>query len=239
MLSIPDLHSWIKGLSEPVKAAVMEQMQPRRYSDGEIIYSLGEDATALYQVQSGYVNMCNYTYSGREIQLVQFRFGDCFGEMGLLENRPRFNNAVAVGDALLNVLHKSAFKQLYHQYSEIPREMNLFFCRRIHCVYTLAEDASVLTVKQRLLRLIARLGYSRGVSLDGVTVVDHVSHEMLAHMLGATRQGVSRELKELEKNGLIQIKYGKILIRELPTMVEEYDHLVGGESVVPQYNKPE
>lgn len=68
-----------------------------------------------------------------------------------------------------------------------------------------------------------------------MTVVEGVSHETLAHMLGATRQSVSRELKTLEKAGLIKFKYGRFMISELPTLPEQYDQLIDVEMVDSQY----
>jgi hypothetical protein len=56
-------------------------------------------------------------------------------------------------------------------------------------------------------------------------------------MLGATRQAVSRALKELECEGDIQLSYRRILVRDLDRLADRYDTLVGDESIVPDYGQ--
>ena len=68
-----------------------------------------------------------------------------------------------------------------------------------------------------------------------MTVLEGFTHENLARMLGSTREGISRELKQLEKAELIQRRYGKILIPDITTLIDSCDGLVGGESIVPGY----
>ena len=62
-----------------------------------------------------------------------------------------------------------------------------------------------------------------------------VSHEALAHMLGATRQAVSQEMKRLERAGLIRISYGKVFIRDIEALVAPVESLIGAEPVVSSY----
>lgn len=235
MRKIPGLHNWINELPGRVQAALVAAMQARRYVDGEVIYRVGEDASALYLIQRGDVRLCNYTHSGKQIQMVYFHADDCFGEMGLIDGLPRFNNAYAQGDAVLQVLPKAAFDDLYECHPEIAKALNRFLCRRLHLTYTQAEEAAALTLKERLLRMLAHLGHSRGIAQDGQVLIDDVSHESLANMLGATRQSVSRELKGLEKAQYIELRYGKIVIPDLTSLGDSIEALLTGEQLVAAY----
>lgn len=210
-------------------------MQFRRFSNGETIYSVGDQADECYRVNSGMVELRNYTYAGKQIVMVELRKGDCFGEAGVIDSHPRFNNAVSIGETTLHVLPKKSFNALYTQHHEIARALNRSYCYQLRHVYSIAEDASVLTLKDRLVSLIARLATSRGVQLKGETVLEDTSHERLANMLGATRQAVSRELKALENDGLLQLHYGRAHIPSLEKLIARYEQMMSGELIVPEY----
>ncbi|GGO83401.1 Crp/Fnr family transcriptional regulator [Marinobacterium nitratireducens] len=232
MHKIPYMHNWIDRLPQACRDAVLRQMKPRRYAEGETIYSVGEAAEGLYLIDSGRVRISNYTQSGKEIRMAEFHDGECFGEMSLIDGLPRLNNAYASTETLLMTLNRQAFDALYDEYAEIAREFNLYFSLRLRALYASAEDATALPLKERLVRLLVRMAHSRGVETDGMRVIEEVSHETLSHMLGATRQGVSRELKALEKEGQIQIRYGKILITDIAALSSRCDTLLGSELLV-------
>lgn len=236
MRKVLSLHNWINSLPSTVRVALLQRMRPRDYDDGAAVYSLGEEGQELYLIEAGRVNICNYSEAGREVQLAELREGDCFGEMSLIDGLPRANNAYSVGTSRLQVLRSQDFRPLYAEYPQIALELNQLLCRRVRISYTLVQDASVLTLKDRLSRLLSRLGFSIGVADEqGVTVVEGVPHEHLARMLGTTRQSVSRELKVLEKADLLRCSYGRILIPDITSLVINCDSLIGGESIVPDY----
>ncbi len=236
MRKVLSLHNWINTLPCDVRTAILQRMRPRDYDDGAAVYSLGDAGHELYLIESGKVSICNYSEAGREVQLAELRDGDCFGEMSLIDGLPRANNAYSVGASRLQVLREQDFRLLYREYPQIALELNQLLCRRVRMSYILVQDASVLTLKDRLARLLSRLGFSVGVADEqGVTVVEGIPHEHLARMLGTTRQSVSRELKVLENAGLLHCSYGRILILDIATLVSNCDSLIGGESIVPDY----
>lgn len=237
MLKIIGLYDWTKNLPPEIRAEVAAAMRLRRFSDGEYIYRIGDLPSACYRIKSGQVEVQNYTYTGKLLVMIELFEGDCFGESSLLENLARFNNTVSVGDTLLQTLSAEAFLTLYRRYAEIPREINLSMGHRLRNAWAVAQGASLFTLKGRLISLIARLASSRGVKdADGVTILDNASHEKLAHMLGTNRQVVSRELKALESQGLLHLKYGKMHIPDLGSIVAMYEDMMSAELLSPKYS---
>lgn len=100
----------------------------------------------------------------------------------------------------------------------------------------LAEDASLLPLQQHLARVIVRVGLSEAqVDEEANITVNNCFHDELGKMVGATRQSVGRELKKLELNGSIEIKYGKLIIKDIAAFGARYDKLLSVEPVVPNY----
>lgn len=237
MQKVTALHSWIGKLPPGISKAVMKQMRPRHYRDGEAVYTLGEKGSELYMIESGKIRICNYSLKGKEIQVAEIRGGDCFGELSLIDGLYRASCAYTQGPTDLLVLHKQDFETLCAQYVEIPMQINKLLSHRLRLAYTVIEDASVLPMKDRVARLLARLGYSVGAAdEEGETVLEGFTHESIARMLGSTREAITRELKNLEKTALIRRRYGKILIPDIAALIESCEGLVGGEPIVPGYH---
>ncbi len=238
MLKLTGLHSWIGLLSPAVREKVLARMRPRRLSGGAAVFLLGEPPRESFLIRKGRVRICNHTQTGTEITLVTFQPGDCFGENSLFDGLPRFNDAYSVGETELLVLQKADFEDLFNAEKEIARALTLMLCYRLRITSGLSEDASALTLKQRLARLLVRLAYSFGIAQGSTSIiVPDNSHEDLSGMLGATRQGVSKALKELEDAGDVRLSYRRILINDLERFARKHNSVIGGETIVPDYHR--
>lgn len=236
MHKVQNLHNWISELPDDIRHEVVQRCFSRQLSDGECLYSLGDDADDCFQVINGRLKVCTFNHAGQEMVHAYLREGDCIGDWALLIDEKRMNFVFACGDSEVNVLKKTQFHDLYNTYPEIPKALNRVMARRLRYTFMLAEDASLLPLRQRLARAIVRMGHSMGqTEKDGSITIEDISHDELGKMVGATRQSVGRELKKLEQEGSIAIKYGKLTIKDIATFAEHYDRLLAMEPVVPEY----
>ncbi|HEY9147815.1 MAG TPA: Crp/Fnr family transcriptional regulator [Gammaproteobacteria bacterium] len=235
MQTIPHMHDFVSELPGAVREEMESLCVVRSVGKGEAVYSRGDESGELFRLLDGAIKLCNYSLDGKEIQMGEFRPGDCFGEMGLIDGLPRTSFAVAVRDSRVSVLSKPNFLKLYKKYTEIGWQLNLVQTRRIRFLYGLAEEAAGLNIHLRLARAIHRLAYSHGYRAGGEGVFIDVSHEELSKMLVVSRQSVSKELKLLEREQAIELRYGKIYIRDLAALGEKYEKAVGMEQVTPVY----
>lgn len=224
-------------LSPEVRDSVRKCMKLRHFEDGAAVYMMGEEGHELFQVESGKVRVCNYALNGREIQIGEVRKGDCIGELSLLDGLYRAHCAFSVGPSDLLALQKKDFERLYQENPEVPQKINELLARRLRVTYTIIEDASVLTMRDRLARTLSRLAYSIGEDGEGnCIVIRGITHEQIGRMLGSTRQAITREIKQLENEGLVRCSYGKIFIDDISSLVKRSDNMVGGDSIVPDYS---
>lgn len=236
MLEIPNLHNWRTDLSAQATAELDEKLSLRKVSANEAIYSSGDKSTSGYQIVSGRVKICNYTVDGGELILSNLHRGDCVGDLGLITGEDRVNYAVACEDTVVNVLERSDFDFLCKKYSEIPISINKLLCHRLQMVFMMVEDAYLLPLRERLARVIIRLGLSRGRQLDnGSIYVEDIPHETLGQMVGATRQSVGRELKHLCDQGFITLDYSRINIIDMEKMIAEFDLIISHQPLVATY----
>ena len=237
MRAIPYMHDFFSGLPEPAREEWERLSSLRKLGRGEAVYRQGDQPVELYRLIEGAVKLCNYSLDGGEIVAGELRPGDCFGEMGIIDGLPRVSNAIASRDSRVSVLAHKDFRILREKYRDIDRQLNLILCRRVRFLYSLNDDAAGLKLHERLARVIHRLAYSHGNQDEQRERYIEISHEELSKMLGATRQSVSKELKSLEREGDIELRYGKIYICDLAMLGEKYEKGIGMEQVTALYDE--
>ncbi|MFT5482071.1 MAG: CRP/FNR family cyclic AMP-dependent transcriptional regulator [Halieaceae bacterium] len=237
MRTIPHLHDFISELPELVQAEIARLSTTRQVTAGEAVYRAGDPSTEIFRLIEGAVKLCNYTLDGAEIITGEFRPGDCFGDTGVIDGLPRVSNAIAVKNSQLSVVSQQNFEILGEKYGEIYLQLSRMLCRRVRFLYSLNEDSVGLKLHVRLARTLLRLAYSHGHRNEQDEIHIEFSHEELSNMLGTSRQSVSKELKSLEREGSIELRYGRIYIHELAKLSKKYELDIGMEQVTPVYNE--
>lgn len=156
--------------------------------------------------------------------------------MGLIDGLPRVSHAIASRDSLLRVLNRAGFDQLTTMYPEVDRQLALMLCRRVRLLYSLNEEASELSLNQRVARTVLRLAYSRTSPNADREIYISISQEEMGQMLGASRQSINKELRALATDGTIELRYGRIYIRDLERLKKQYESLLGIEPITPGYD---
>jgi CRP/FNR family transcriptional regulator, cyclic AMP receptor protein len=223
MDKISHLHNWMQNLDGELLQKIQKKMTSKHYSNEEQVYAQGDQAQCLYQVKSGRVKVCNYSSDGKEMMFSVLRESDCFGEMSLIDQQPRFNHISAMGGVELKLLAKADFLHFYQNYPAVSQALNLMFCRRLRFSFHGMEGLTLMDVRERLALTILR---EAEADVAGVLRVD-LSQEMLGKMLNATRQSVGKELKFFESQGWIEVQYGKIVVTDAPALRSGYESLLG------------
>jgi len=236
MLKIEHFHNWLSPLPKHVLDKVREAMTVRELVDGEAIYHLGDEANELYQVLEGQIKCHMYSHDGKEVIIANFFSGDAFGEVGLLDGLPRGTNAYAIGATSVYALSKADFLRLREEHPEINAQLVIMFSHRLRMAYTLSTDNLTLTLRQRLARYLLRTVASKTNQHEKDVLID-ASQEELTRVLVASRQSINKELKLMESEGLVEVKYGKILLKDTQVLAEQYEYLVGQEILTPDYQK--
>lgn len=235
MKIIPHLHDYISELPPEVRKDIEACSTLRHLAKGEAAYRKDEPSVELFQLLEGAIKLCNFSLDGTELISGKFRPGDCFGEMGVIDGLPRVSNAIASRPSTLRVISRQQFESLCARHPEISLELNRVLCRRVRYLYALHDETLGLKLKVRLGRVLHRLAYSHGCRNELNEYYIGLSHEELSNMLGASRQSVSKELKVLEREGDIELRYGKIFFHDLEVLGEKYERLVGMEQLAPFY----
>ena len=173
----------------------------------------GERTDALYIILAGRAKVVIDDGEGREVTLTTIGPSEFFGEMSLIDERPRSASVEAIEVCEVLYLSKQAFMVSLKDNFDVAMLMLRSVVGRLRNADDKIASLALMDVHGRVARLImeeAKLS-------DGAWVVDTGSEEM-ARMVGASREMVSRVLKEMRESGLIRRDKRKIIVLDRASM---------------------
>lgn len=180
------------------------------YPNKTQIISEGDPGDAIYFIMSGKANVTLYGEEGREIVLAVLHDGDVFGEMSIIDNKPRSANVEAAGKLECFVLTKTAFLEYLSKHHRVYITMFAYLTGRLREATRKIGGLALLDVCGRIAHTL--LGMSTGSPKGNVVVIDRPTHEELAAMIGSSREVVSRAIKKMTQEGYIKIEKNKIVL---------------------------
>ena len=191
---------------------LVRRIQVRTRPAETIVVAEGEPGDSLFVLAGGKVKVALFGENGRELTLSELKPGDFFGEMSLLDNRPRAANVVALEDTTLLVLSREAFVQ--HLKTNPQTALNLLaeMTRRLRRADETIANLALHDVESRLTRTLERLAKEEGEQTDtGLLLRRRPTQQDLANMVGSCRETISRTFTSMIKRGLI-VPRGRALI---------------------------
>ncbi len=165
---------------------------------GEAIFYQSDDSTDLYIVFKGKVRAALLNQEGEEFVLDVFKEGDFFGEMSLLDGRPRSATAIANEDSSLGLLRRNKFLETIKNDPMIAIEMLNALVHRMRRTDEIISTLAFLDVSERLLKFFQEVAETEGMKdKNGFLKIKKQTHKELATRIGASREAISKALKIL------------------------------------------
>jgi CRP/FNR family cyclic AMP-dependent transcriptional regulator len=181
------------------------------------IISAGDPTDALYIVISGRLKVMMSDDEGREVILAILGQGEFFGEMGLIDEAPRSATVIAIEPCELLTINKMDFKKCLAENFEIAVGVMKGLVKRLREADKKIGSLALMDVYGRVARLLMEMAET----VDGQRVVTKkLPKQDIAKMIGASREMVSRVMKDLQTSGHIEVKSGAIFLHEAMLMSE-------------------
>lgn len=185
----------------------------RSYDKDQGIILAEEEGDALFIIASGQVKVSIVSENGREMILSLLGEGAVFGELSLLDGKPRSANVVATQDTALYMVRRADFLQLVYKVPQIAIGLLAELAARLRKTDRKIEGLALLDVTSRISETLLQLAEEQGSQTEfGVSLSARPTHQQLANMSGTTRETVSRVLKRLENQGYISTEGRSITI---------------------------
>lgn len=185
----------------------------RREAPGTTLFLKGDPGDALYCLLSGRIKIAAISGLGREVILNVLGAGTMFGEIALLDGKPRTADATLLDAGELLVLERKHFLPFMETHPRIALRIMEVLCERVRWVSQSYEDAIFKELPQRLARKILILADDFGEDSAAGTAVPF-SQQDLANMLGMTRESVNKQLQEWRQAGLLSLDRGCVTLHD-------------------------
>jgi CRP/FNR family transcriptional regulator, cyclic AMP receptor protein len=176
-----------------------------------VIMAAGDPIDSLYIVISGRLKVMMGDADGKEVILSLIGPGEFFGEMGLIDDSPRSASVVAIEPCELLSVTKRDFRKCLQENFEMAMTVMRGLVRRLREADRKIGSLALLDVYGRVARLL--LDMSENVNGQKV-VTKRLPKQDIAKMIGASREMVSRVMKDLQMGGYIEMRGSTILLRD-------------------------
>ena len=209
-------NSFFSDMDEDVLRQLAASAVWRTYASGEIVLLEGEATTGFYYLHSGWLKVVAMSPSGREQILSFLEAGDTFYEAGAFSKRPNMTTAVALEEAGVWLIEREVVLRLVRKRPLLAELLLERMANRMMHLVSLVSDLSLRPVTGRLARLLLD-----SADEDGILHRPRwYTQAELASRLGTVPDVVQRTLRELDREGVIEVQRRKIIILDREALAE-------------------
>ena len=198
-MDIPDLDRW---------RAFAEGRPVVLCSPGYLIYLQDTKATCFYYLKAGRVKSFIQSPEGEERVLNVYGAGSLFGEASFFDELPRVSSAVALTSCEIVPIDRELVTEEIEKDPELALAMMKYLARTVRLLSGQLDDMAFRPVPCRLARFLLA-----GADKAGMV---RCTQEEIASSISASRVTVSRTLNQLARDGLVELQYRGVLVRDRP-----------------------
>ncbi len=203
-----------QGLLESDLASIQSCLREKSYDKGEILFLEGKPCERIFIVRSGRVKLYRTASSGREQILETLGPGDTCACNPGSSTWCCASTAEAVSPSVVWYLSRDDYVRMIQTNSRLARTLNQLFAERLRTFSSLIEEVSLKDVKKRVVKFLLDMLQERAnKETTGKVLFIPFTREEIAQRVGAARETIARNLYQLKRSKLIDIKPHQIVIR--------------------------
>ena len=210
----------------PMRTAELDEIvahaSNRRVARGVRIFEKGDEGSSMMAVLAGRIRVGSLSPDGREITHNVIGPGGIFGEIALLDGRPRTAHAVAIEDTTLMIVERRHFLPLLMRHEGMVERLLVVLCDRLRRTTLAVEEIALFDMPARLARVICTMAQETGRALPGsgesgaggVRIDVKLSQRDLATLVASTRESVNKQLKIWRNSGALSQEAGYLVVHD-------------------------
>jgi CRP/FNR family cyclic AMP-dependent transcriptional regulator len=198
------------GLDRVELERFAEVTREKSYPKGSVILFEDDPGDSLFVVREGRVKVVLIGEDGREVILGVLGVGEYFGELSLIDDRPRSAHVIAMEDSNLLVLRREDFRKRVESSPSVAWSLLTELSRRLRRADDKIGGLVLLDVPGRIARLLLDLAEESGTN----AIEKSLTHQTIAQMIGASRETVSRAMKDFQDAGWITVERRRIALAD-------------------------
>ena len=215
-----------RSLERKAREGFEQRCQWRHAHPKEWLLEQNDIGTDIYFLTSGVVRVLITPSPDREIILGDIEAGGYFGEMAAIDGQPRSAGILAITDATIARMPATVFREIIHQFPDVSEQLLRQLVTRIRTLDQRVNEFSSMHVKNRIYAELLRRSRPDPTDKRKAIVSPPPVHSDIAARVSTRREMVARELKSLERAGLLTKRRGAFVLNNVPElmhMLEEKD----------------
>lgn len=192
----------------------------RVYEPDTTIFQEGDKGEALYILAQGLVKLSKVDLGGHEKTLAILQPPEFFGEMALVGESTRSATAVTLNEVHAYLLFQDDFRKLISDFPSISLNLTATLAARLRGMDDESQILSYKDAQGRVAYVLLRLFHGGVVERDQQHPLVRLTHQELANLAGTSRETVTRALKALEGEGVIQTRPKEVFILDAEGLEE-------------------
>lgn len=189
----------------------------RTYEKDMMIFSESQSGADMFVIQDGQVRISK-VINGNEVILAVLKPGDMFGEMALLENKPRSASAIAHEKCKLMVVNKNNFDMMVQSQPQLISRLTTTLAERLWTSYRQLDNASLSDPVHKMIDMLA-LQAEKAKKFSGPFEPD-LNTDELANMCSIPLEMHARMDYALQSEKSIRIVHGKIVVPDCTELLK-------------------
>ncbi len=181
-------------------------LREKTYPKGSVILFEDDPGDSLFIVREGRVKVVLVSEEGREVILGILGVGEHFGELSLIDDEPRSAHVVAMEDSTLLVLRREDFRRRVEANPAVAWALLIEMSQRLRRADGKIGSLVLLDVPGRIARVLLDAAEEAG----GDDIEKPLTHQTIAHVIGASRETVSRAMREFVEAGWIATEQRRV-----------------------------
>ncbi|GIQ70195.1 catabolite gene activator [Xylanibacillus composti] len=192
---------------KPEQLAHIAEISTRAsYKPGTILFHENDPGNVFYIVASGSVKIYTSSSSGEEKILTTFKAGDSFGELALIDGKPRSASAQTLETSTLYSIQARDFLAVLRQHFEISLGIMQELSKRLRDTNQHVHDLTFLDARTRLVKNLIILANRSGIrNGNTIQIKMMLNYDELSRMAGVQKNVLTEVIREFEQKGLLTV----------------------------------
>ena len=194
-------------------ASIADAIIKKRFKRAEVVVEQGKKSDALYIILTGRARVMSTDNRGREVILATLQPGDYIGEMSLIDDEPHSATVRTEVQTDVLMLGREAFSRVLPENNSMSFNILRGLVARLRHADRKIESLALMDVYGRVARSLLEFAVDDGQGNKKIR--EKISRQDLAKMVGASREMVSRVMKDLEERGFVDTQPdGSMLVKD-------------------------
>lgn len=190
---------------------ILKAARSVEFAKGSMVFQEGDGGDDLFVIMSGRVKVVLEGEQGQEVTLAILEEGNFFGEMALLESVPRSATVITLEPCQFLQLDQNSFFVLLQNHPSMGVKILKNLSSRLRAASEKIRSLVMVDVYGRVARCLADMAKSQGPGKPKI-IANRPSHQELAHMIGCSRETVSRAMKVLQDEGFLTMTRKEMIV---------------------------